>query len=141
MLDTQDVVLEAVQRGMNKLDAFECRHPGALLAYLRTILREPHHRLTCEPGAISRNRSRSRTSHADRGLSPLERVLDGEQIELYEAALARLKPRDAALVTLQTRGAPWTRRNRRGARASVEQYRARGSANGPCFGSRTRCRS
>ena len=27
MLDTQDVVLEAVQRGMNKLDAFECRHP------------------------------------------------------------------------------------------------------------------
>ena len=38
---------------------------------------------------------------ADRGQSPLERVLDGEQIELYEAALERLKPRDAALVTLK----------------------------------------
>ena len=28
-------------------------------------------------------------------------MLDGEQIELYEAAVERLKPRDAALVTLK----------------------------------------
>jgi RNA polymerase sigma-70 factor (ECF subfamily) len=100
MLDTQDVVLEAVQRGMNKLDAFECRHPGALLAYLRTILRNliiDHVRARRhQPQQVSLE-----DRHADRGLSPLERVLDGEQIELYEAALARLKPRDAALVTLR----------------------------------------
>lgn len=100
MLDTQDVVLEAVQRGMNKLDAFECRHPGALLAYLRTILRNliiDHVRTRRhQPQQVSLE-----DRHADRGLSPLERVLDGEQIELYEAALARLKPRDAALVTLR----------------------------------------
>jgi RNA polymerase sigma-70 factor (ECF subfamily) len=100
MLDTQDVVLEAVQRGMNKLEAFECRHPGALLAYLRTILRNliiDHVRARRhQPQQVSLE-----DRHADRGLSPLERVLDGEQIEMYEAALARLKPRDAALITLR----------------------------------------
>lgn len=100
MLDTQDVVLEAVQRGMNRLGEFECRHPGALLAYMRTILRHL---------IIDHVRARSRQpqqvllddQHADGGQSPLERVLDVEQIELYEAALARLRPRDAALVTLR----------------------------------------
>jgi RNA polymerase sigma-70 factor (ECF subfamily) len=100
MLDTQDVVLEAVQRGMNRLDGFECRHPGALLAYMRTILRNL---------IIDHVRARQHQPQqvllddrqADRGQSPLERVLDGEQIELYEAALARLRPRDAALVTLR----------------------------------------
>ena len=100
MLDTQDVVLEAVQRGMNKLDAFECRHPGALLAYLRTILRN----LIIDQVRIRRHQPQQvslEDRHADRGLSPLQRVLDDEQIELYEAALARLKPRDAALVTLR----------------------------------------
>jgi RNA polymerase sigma factor (sigma-70 family) len=100
MLDTQDVVLEAVQRGMNRLGEFECRHPGALLAYMRTILRHL---------IIDHVRARSRQpqqvllddQHADGGQSPLERVLDVEQIELYEAALARLRPRAAALVTLR----------------------------------------
>ena len=39
MLDTQDIVLEAVQRGMSRLGEFEVRHPGALAAYMRTTLR------------------------------------------------------------------------------------------------------
>ena len=38
MVETQDVVLEAVQRGMFRLHEFEVRHPGALVAYMRTIL-------------------------------------------------------------------------------------------------------
>jgi len=100
MLDTQDVVLEAVQRGMNRLDAFECRHPGALLAYMRTILRN----LIIDHVRARRHQPQQvllDDRQADRGQSPLERVLDGEQIELYEAALARLRPRDAALVTLR----------------------------------------
>ena len=100
MLDTQDVVLEAVQRGMSRLGDFESRHPGALLAYMRTILRNL---------IIDYVRSRRRHPHqvalddrqVDPAQSPLERVLDREQIELYEAALARLRPRDAALVTLK----------------------------------------
>ncbi len=100
LLDTQDVVLDAVQRGMSRLDAFECRHPGALLAYMRTILRN----LIIDHVRARRHQPQQvllDDRHADRGQSPLERVLDGEQIELYEAALARLKPRDAALVTLR----------------------------------------
>jgi len=100
MLDTQDVVLEAVQRGMSRLDAFESRHPGALLAYMRTILRNL---------IVDYVRTRSRhpqqvlldDRQVDGAQSPLERVLDREQIELYEAALSRLRPRDAALVTLR----------------------------------------
>jgi RNA polymerase sigma factor (sigma-70 family) len=100
MLDTQDVVLEAVQRGMGRLHEFDYRHPGALLAYMRTILRNL---------IVDHVRARHRQPqqvllddrHADRGQSPLERVLGREQIELYEAALALLRPRDAALVTLR----------------------------------------
>lgn len=100
MLDTQDVVLEAVQRGVGRLHEFDCRHPGALLAYMRTILRNL---------IVDHVRARHRQPqqvlledrHADLGPNPLERVLGREQIELYEAALARLRPRDAALVTLR----------------------------------------
>jgi RNA polymerase sigma-70 factor (ECF subfamily) len=100
MLDTQDVVLEAVERGMGRLHEFDYRHPGALLAYMRTILRNL---------IVDHVRARHRQPqqvllddrHADRGQNPLERVLGREQIELYEAALAQLRPRDAALVTLR----------------------------------------
>lgn len=100
MLDTQDVVLEAVQRGMSHLDDFEVRHPGALLAYMRTTLRnliiDSVRSRVKQPLKVSLDER-----HADRGQSPLERVLGEEQVAIYEAAVARLKPRDAALVTLK----------------------------------------
>jgi len=100
MLETQDVVLEAVQRGMFRLNEFEDRHPGALIAYMRTILKNlivDYVRTAIRrPLQVSLDEQQ-----ADRGQSPLERVLDDEQIRLYEAALERLKPRDAALVTLK----------------------------------------
>ena len=100
MLDTQDVVLEAVQRGMSRLGEFEVRHPGALLGYMRTTLRH-----LIIDYVRSRIRQPAKVSldehHADRGQSPLERVLGEEQVAIYETALARLKPRDAALVTLK----------------------------------------
>jgi RNA polymerase sigma factor (sigma-70 family) len=100
MVDTQDIVLEAVQRGMHRLHEFEVRHPGALIAYMRTILRHlivDHVRVAVRrPHQVSLDEH-----HPDHGQSPLERVLDEEQIELYEAALDHLKPRDVALVTLK----------------------------------------
>ena len=100
MVETQDVVLEAVQRGMFRLHEFEVRHPGALVAYMRTILRNLI--VDYARSAIRRPLQVELDEHqADRGQSPLERVLDEEQIELYEAAVERLKPRDAALVTLK----------------------------------------
>jgi RNA polymerase sigma factor (sigma-70 family) len=100
MVETQDVVLEAVQRGMGRLHEFEVRHPGALIAYMRTILKNlivDHVRVVVRrPQQVSLDEDQ-----ADHGLSPLQRVLDDEQIELYEAALECLKSRDAALVTLK----------------------------------------
>jgi RNA polymerase sigma factor (sigma-70 family) len=100
VIDTQDVVLEAVHRGMSRLGSFECRYPGALLAYMRTILRN-----VIIDHVRAQRRQPRRVPLDDRqrdpGQSPLERVLGGEQIALYEAALARLRPRDAALVTLR----------------------------------------
>ena len=39
--------------------------------------------------------------HPDTTKSPLERVIRDEQIALYDTALTRLKPRDAALVMLK----------------------------------------
>jgi RNA polymerase sigma factor (sigma-70 family) len=100
MVETQDVVLEAVQRGMFRLHEFEVRHPGALVAYMRTILRNLI--VDYARTAVRRPLQVSLDEHqADRGKSPLECVLDEEQIQLYEAAVERLKPRDAALVTLK----------------------------------------
>lgn len=100
MLDTQDVVIEAVHRGMVHLDHFEARHPGALLAYMRTTLRN-----LIVDYVRSRIRQPPKVSlddrHADGSQSPLERVLGEEQMAIYEAALARLRSRDAALVTLK----------------------------------------
>jgi RNA polymerase sigma factor (sigma-70 family) len=100
MVETQDVVLEAVQRGMFRLHDFEVRHPGALVAYMRTIFRNLI--IDYARSAVRRPLQVELDEHqADGGKSPLERVLDGEQIELYEAAVERLRPRDAALVTLK----------------------------------------
>ena len=100
MLDTQDVVLEAVQRGISRLGEFEVRHPGALVAYMRTTLRNliiDHLRERIrQPQRVALD-----DQHPDTTRSPLERVISDEQIALYDTALTRLKPRDAALVMLK----------------------------------------
>jgi RNA polymerase sigma factor (sigma-70 family) len=100
MVETQDIVLEAVHRGISKLPDLHVQSPGTLIAYMRTILKNlivDHVRTAaCRPQGVALE-----DQHADLGQSPLERVLDSERLELYEAALERLTPRDAALVTLR----------------------------------------
>ena len=100
MLDTQDVVNEAVHRGMSRLDHFEVRHPGALVAYMRTILRhlivDYVRRRTRQPLKVSLDEQQP-----DLGRSPLDHVVGAERLALYHAARARLKPRDAELLTLK----------------------------------------
>jgi RNA polymerase sigma-70 factor (ECF subfamily) len=100
MIDTQDVVQEAVQRGLARLDEFDTRHHGALMAYMRKILKNliiDHLR--------SNGRRPSQVAlddrQADDTRSPLEEMLEREQIELYETALERLKWRDAELIRLR----------------------------------------
>jgi len=100
MLDTQDVVNEAVHRGMSRLNDFEVRHPGALVAYMRAILRhliiDYVRRRSRQPLKVSLDEQQP-----DGGRSPLDYVVGAERLTLYRAALARLKPRDAELVALK----------------------------------------
>jgi RNA polymerase sigma factor (sigma-70 family) len=102
MIETQDIVQEAVQRGMCRLHEFEPRHQGALIAYMRKTLKNliiDHVRTSVRrPMQVSLDRDHA--VEAD-SRSPLEHALDAEQIERYEAALARLKPRDADLIRLK----------------------------------------
>jgi RNA polymerase sigma factor (sigma-70 family) len=92
-VDTDDLVQESLIQVFQRLDAFEYRGEGALLAYLRqTVL----------------NRIRNQIRWADRrprgegldaalpesGLSPLEAAIGAESLERYEAALGRLSPAD-----------------------------------------------
>jgi len=100
MLDTQDVVNEAVQRGMSRINDFEVRHPGALVAYMRAILRhliiDYVRRRTRQPLKVTLDEQQP-----DGGRSPLDHVVGAERLALYRAARARLRPRDAELVTLK----------------------------------------
>jgi len=100
MVDTQDVVNEAVQRGMSRLNEFETRHPGALVAYMRTILRhliiDYVRRRTRQPLKVSLDEQQP-----DSGRSPLDHMVGAERLALYRAARSRLSRRDADLVTLK----------------------------------------
>ena len=93
MLETSDVVQDAVISAMRRLEAFESRHQGALLAYLREavmnrirdVIRQHHRRPanTVLPDDLK-----------DEATSALERVIGAEDMARYEAALQRLKASD-----------------------------------------------
>lgn len=100
--DTQDLVQETVMHALRRLGAFECRHQGALQAYLRQAIQN---RIIDE---VRRAQSRPSPSelldhHADPGPSALQRVIGREGIEAYEAALQQLKPaeREAVIARIE----------------------------------------
>ena len=90
-VDTDDLVQESLVQVFQKLDTFEYRGEGALLAYLRQSVL---------------NRIRNQIRWADRrpraedlggdleaqDVSPLEAAIGAESVERYEAALERLTP-------------------------------------------------
>ena len=97
LLDTNDLVQEALLRTLDKVQAFEPRHEGALQAYLRQAV---HNRIQDE---IRRARRRpvsadlpDETAHL--GPSPLEEAVGREAVEVYEAALARLSSSDREVI-------------------------------------------
>jgi RNA polymerase sigma factor (sigma-70 family) len=100
MIETQDIVLQAVQKGLSRLDEFDHRHQGALIAYMRRILKNliiDHWRSSArKPLPVPLDDQQAATTR-----TPLECVLEREQIELYERALERVKSRDAELVRLR----------------------------------------
>lgn len=97
LCDTQDVVQDTVLHALRRLDRFEVRHPGALLAYLRQAVL---HRITDEVRRAQRRPATTElTDHADEDAqSPLDRILDQHELARYEAALLRLREEDRAAI-------------------------------------------
>jgi RNA polymerase sigma-70 factor (ECF subfamily) len=93
MLETADLVQDAVMSAMRRLDAFEPRHQGALQAYLRLSVMNRirdvarHHRRQPDQTDISEHLMDERTS-------PLEQAIGSENMARYDAALQRLAAAD-----------------------------------------------
>lgn len=93
MLETADLVQDAVMACMRRLDVFEVRHQGALQAYFRQavmnrildIVRQQRRR----PDQIDL------PEHLhDVRPSPLDQAIGSENAARYDAAIQRLKPAD-----------------------------------------------
>jgi RNA polymerase sigma-70 factor, ECF subfamily len=102
VLETQDLVQDAVYHVLQRLDKFEARHQGALQAYLRQAvlnhIRDEARRLARRPTPVE-----FEDHHPDAGASPLEQAIDRDDLERYEAALARLRPiqREAIIARIE----------------------------------------
>jgi len=105
LLDTDDLVQETVIRVVKRIDTFELRHEGALLAYLRQAvmnrIRDELRRSHRTPGTAALD-----DNERDRGASPLEMTIGQEAVERYETALARLRPeeREAIVARIEMDG-------------------------------------
>jgi RNA polymerase sigma-70 factor (ECF subfamily) len=90
-IDTDDLVQESLILVFQRLEAFEYRGEGALLAYLRqTVLNRIRNQIRWAD-----RRPRAQGLEADLaqpGVSPLEAAIGAESVERYEAALGRLSP-------------------------------------------------
>jgi RNA polymerase sigma-70 factor (ECF subfamily) len=102
LLDTDDLVQEAMLRTFARLDEFDDRGTGALQAYLRQALlnrlRDELRRMQRRPAAAALDER-----EPDRDASPLEQTIGLQTLERYEAALQRLKPeeREAAIARIE----------------------------------------
>ena len=101
-VDTDDLVQETLIQVFQKLEGFEYRGEGALLAYLRqAVLNRVRNQLRWAE-------RRPRVRELDDGLeaagaSPLEAAIGAEALERYETALARLASheREAVIARLE----------------------------------------
>ena len=97
MADTQDLVQETLFQTFKRIERFEPRGEGALLAYLRQAIlnrvREELRRAKRRPP-----RSELDSEAEDNARSPLEEAIGQEALERYERALALLRREDRELV-------------------------------------------
>jgi RNA polymerase sigma-70 factor, ECF subfamily len=97
MIETADLVQDAVMAAMRRLDAFEPRHQGALQAYLRKAVLN-----RIRDVARRQKRTPQFSSLSDRIVdertSPLEAAIGREDLARYEAALQRLSASDREAV-------------------------------------------
>jgi RNA polymerase sigma factor (sigma-70 family) len=93
MLETADLVQDAVIACMRRLDVFEVRHQGALQAYFRQAV------MNRILDIVRQQRRRpDQTDLPDHMLdgrpSPLDQAIGSENAARYEAAIHRLRPAD-----------------------------------------------
>jgi RNA polymerase sigma-70 factor (ECF subfamily) len=100
--ETDDLVQLSVIRALKNIDHFEVKREGAFLAYLRTIL------MNLVRDEIGRAKRRPRREDVSEHLttdtdSPLQRVINRETLDAYEAALAKLpeQTREAVFLRLE----------------------------------------
>lgn len=102
MVDTQDLVQEALIGTVNNLRGFSDRGEGALQAYLRQAvmnkLRDEIRRHAVRPG-----RGELAEDMPDGGPSPLQQAMGREVFERYETALVALEPieREAVIARVE----------------------------------------
>jgi RNA polymerase sigma factor (sigma-70 family) len=93
VLETTDVVQEAVMAALGRLDGLDARHHGALQAHLRQAVLN-------RIGDVARQQERRPPATGlpvelrDPWRSPLEQAIGPENLARYEAALERLRPAD-----------------------------------------------
>jgi RNA polymerase sigma-70 factor (ECF subfamily) len=93
MLETADLVQDAVIAAMRRLDAFEARHQGALQAYLRKAVMNRMRDVARHHSRIPQQTElHDQLVHA--GTSPLDEAIGHENRERYDAAMQRLSPGD-----------------------------------------------
>ncbi len=91
LLDTDDLVQEAVINSIRRLESFEPQAPGSFLGYLRRAILN---RIGDEIRRAKRKEEKAdkfREDYRD-AASPLEQAIGRETIERYEKALAELEP-------------------------------------------------
>jgi RNA polymerase sigma-70 factor (ECF subfamily) len=93
LADTHDLVQETLIQTFKKIETFEYRGEGALLAYLHQVLvnriREEYRKTSRRPDRTSIDES-----HVDRSPSPLEEAIGQQALETYERAMERLRPEE-----------------------------------------------
>jgi RNA polymerase sigma-70 factor (ECF subfamily) len=97
LLDTDDVVQDALLNTFRRLDQFVPRHDGALMAYLRETVAN-RIRMELRRRSLDVDASAEPDALASTLPSPLERVLGRDGIDRYERALAQLDEDDRAAI-------------------------------------------
>jgi RNA polymerase sigma-70 factor (ECF subfamily) len=97
--NTDDIVQDVVVRALQALPRFEYSTAGAVLAYLRTSVRN---RIADEIRKVSRRGvAQELVEVADDAISPLEELVLRERSERYIAALRSMRPNDRLLLILR----------------------------------------
>ena len=97
VMETDDLVQETLLRSLRGVEAFDPRHSGAFLAYLRqgilNRMRDEIRRVQCRPEA------EGTAGDVPYGRpSPIDEAIGHESLERYEAALLQLRPEDREVI-------------------------------------------